>query len=148
MLKTLWGDLKKVDQQDDGTIIVYGIAQGQERDSVGEIITADAMKAALPSYREYPALREMHSASAAGTTLNIEVGEDNITRIEAHVVDERAVKKVLTKVYRGFSIGGKILKRDKDDPSIITGIDLREISLVDRPALPSAKLTMWKADLL
>jgi hypothetical protein len=54
--------------------------------------------------------------------------------------------KVRTGVYAGFSIGGKVTKRDPTDRTIITGLRLVEISLVDSPCNPDAALTMWKAE--
>src|SRR5882762_5090540 len=85
------------------------------------------------------------SWSAAGTTLEAEVGDDGMTRIVAHVVDPVAVAKVKNKVYRGFSIGGRVTQRDAANPKTITGLVLSEISLVDRPANPEAVFDCWKA---
>jgi hypothetical protein len=87
----------------------------------------------------------MHQLSAAGTALEAEVGDDNITRIVAHVVDPIAVSKVKAKVYRGFSIGGRVTQREAGSPKTITGLQLSEISLVDRPANPDAIFDCWKA---
>jgi hypothetical protein len=42
-------------------------------DSDGEIITPEAMKAALPEYLKFGAVREMHGANAAGTAIEAEV---------------------------------------------------------------------------
>jgi hypothetical protein len=142
----LFGEFSKIEEQDDGTIKVYGIASSGARDDAGEVVTADAMKGALPGYEAFPALREMHGLSAAGRTLEASVDADGVTRIVAHVVDPLAITKVKTKVYAGFSIGGKVLERSKDDPTIITRLKLSEISLVDRPCNPEAVLDMWKAD--
>jgi hypothetical protein len=103
------------------------------------------MRAAIPGYARFPALREMHGLSAAGTTTEIEVGDDNITRIVAKVVDPVAIAKCRSLTYRGFSIGGRVLKRDPSDRKIITGIDLKEISLVDRPCNENATMSLLKA---
>lgn len=147
MQKTIWGGLQKVDDNEDGTITVYGVASSEERDSAGEIILADAMRAAIPGYMSsYPALREMHQLSAAGRTLELSVDDDGVTHIAALVTDPVAVLKVRTKTYSGFSVGGKVLSRDASDPTIITALDLKEVSLVDRPCLPSARLTLFRAD--
>src|SRR5439155_2440790 len=99
----------------------------------------------LPDYMRFPALREMHQLAAAGTTLEAEVGDDGMTRIVAHVVDPVAVAKVKNQVYRGFSIGGRVTRRDAGNPKTITGLVLNEISLVDRPANPEAVSDCWKA---
>jgi HK97 family phage prohead protease len=143
---TFFAPLRKVEDVDDG-IMVTGIASTESRDSSGEIILASAIKKALPAYKKYPAIREMHrSTSAAGRAVEIEVDDDGVTHLVAHVVDAEAIKKVKTKVYGGFSVGGKVLARDPEDKTIITAISLAEISLVDRPAHPAAAITMWKVD--
>jgi hypothetical protein len=143
----LYGAIQKVEPLDDGTVRVYGIATSEAVDEQGEIVRADAMRAAIPEYMRFPALREMHQLSAAGTTLEAEVCDDGTTRIVAHVVDPVAVAKVKNQVYRGFSIGGRVLQREPGNPKTITGLVLNEISLVDRPANPEAVFDCWKAAL-
>jgi len=147
-LKKLYGAIAKVEDQEDGTIKVWGIASSAVADSDGETITADAMKAALPDYMKFGAVREMHQPKAAGTALEAEVQEDGTTKFCAHVVDSEAVKKVKTGVYKGFSIGGKVTSRDDLKKTTITGLRLVEVSLVDRPANPDAVITMYKSELL
>ena len=145
--RPFFAPLRKVVDADDGSIMVTGIASTETRDSSGEVILASAIKKALPAYRKYPAIREMHrSTSAAGRAVEINVDDDGVTHLTAHIVDSDAVKKVKSKVYGGFSVGGKVLKRDKKDPTIITEILLADVSLVDRPAHPEAAITMWKID--
>jgi hypothetical protein len=142
----IYGEITKIEAQDDGTIKVVGVASTGAVDDADETVLPEAMKAALPAYMRFGALREMHGLSAAGATLKAEVGEDGVTRIETHVVDPVAVKKVQLGVYRGFSIGGKVLARDPSDRKVITKLRLNEISLVDRPCNPEAVIDMWKAD--
>jgi hypothetical protein len=141
----LYGAISKVEPQDDGTVRVHGIATTEAVDDQGEIVRAAAMRAAIPDYMKFPALREMHQLSAAGTTLEAECDDDGITRIVAHVVDPVAVSKVKNLVYRGFSIGGRVTQREAGAPKNITGLVLNEISLVDRPANPEAIFDCWKA---
>ena len=143
----IYGEITKVEAQDDGTIKVFGTASTGAVDDADETVLPDAMKAALPAYMRFGALREMHGLTAAGATLSAEVGEDGATRIAAHVVDPVAVKKVQHGVYKGFSIGGKVLARDAGDRKVITKLKLNEISLVDRPCNPEAVIDMWKADM-
>jgi hypothetical protein len=143
----IFAPFRKVEAQDDGTIIVAGIASTEAVDADGEIIKASAIAAALPDFMRHGtgALREMHQLSAAGTVLRAEV-EGGETMIEAHVVDPVAVKKVQAGVYKGFSVGGKVMARDGAMKKTITAVKLIEISLVDRPNNPDAVLTFWKAD--
>ena len=144
----LYGAIQKVEPQDDVTVRVHGIATSEAVDDQGEIVRADAIRAAIPDYMRFPALREMHQLSAAGTTLEAEVGENGTTRIVAHVVDPVAVAKVKNQVYRGFSIGGRVTQREPGNPKAITGLVLNEISLVDRPANPEAIFDCWKASIM
>lgn len=146
MQKKFYGNIEKVEDQDDGTIKVYGYASSEAVDSDGEIIKAEAMQAAIADYMKFPAVREMHQPLAAGTGIVMKVEEDGRTWFGAHIVDPVAVKKVQTKVYRGFSIGASVGKRDDIDKSIITAIKLKEVSLVDRPANPEATIELWKAE--
>lgn len=141
----LYGAIQKIEPQDDGTVRVHGIATSEAVDDQGEVVRADAMRAAIPEYMRFPALREMHQLSAAGTTLEAEVCRDGTTRIVAHVVDPVAVAKVKNRVYRGFSIGGRVTQREGANPKTITSLVLNEISLVDRPANPEAVFDCWKA---
>lgn len=146
-MKRLYAEIAKTEAQEDGTIKVFGYASSGAEDSDGETITADAMKAALPDYMKFGAVREMHDPKkAAGTAVEAEVQEDGRTWFGAHVVDPVAVKKCETGVYKGFSIGGKVVERDNLNKRLIKGIKLVEVSLVDRPANPEAVFTMFKAE--
>jgi len=144
--KRVFAEISKTEEQSDGTIKVWGIASTPNTDADGERVTADAMAQALPDYMRFGAVREMHQAKAAGTAVEAEVDAKGYTQFCAHIVDAEAVKKVQAKVYKGFSIGGKVLARDENDPDTITAIKLVEVSLVDRPANPEAILTMFKAE--
>lgn len=149
MQKIFFAELQKVEDADDGSILVTGIASTESPDSTGETILASAIKKALPAYKRFPAIREMHrSTSAAGRAVEISVDDDGVTHLTAHIVDADAVRKVKAKVYSGFSVGGRVLKRDEEDPTVITEILLAEVSLVDRPAHPEAAITMWKLDVV
>lgn len=142
----LYAEIAKMEAQDDGTVKVWGYASSEAVDSDGEIIAAEAMKAAIPDYMKFGAVREMHGSNAAGTAIEINVEDDGRTFFGAHIVDPVAVAKVKTGVYKGFSIGGSVTARDELNKSQITGLKLTEISLVDRPANPDAVFTCFKAD--
>ncbi|HEZ1706873.1 TPA: HK97 family phage prohead protease [Neisseria meningitidis] len=142
----LYAEIDKMEAQDDGTVKVWGYASSEAVDSDGEVIAAEAMKAAIPDYMKFGAVREMHGSNAAGTAIEINVEDDGRTFFGAHIVDPIAVTKVKTGVYKGFSIGGSVTARDDLNKSQITGLKLTEISLVDRPANPDAVFTCFKAD--
>jgi len=136
----LFADFCKIDEE---ARQVFGYASTPTRDAQGEIMSIDALKAALPAYLSFPTVREMHQPSAAGVGIAATLDENGLY-FGAQVVDDQAWRKVKAKVYRGFSVGGKITKRDPADRSIITGIALHEISLVDRPSNPDAKFDLVK----
>lgn len=142
----IYGQISKVSDQDDGTVLVEGIASSESVDSDGEVITSDAMRAALPDYMKFANIREMHQAKAAGVAVAAEVQSDGKTFLRAHIVDSEAVKKIKAGVYKAFSIGGRVQKYDPADKNRIIAIKLSEISLVDRPANPEAVMTCWKGD--
>lgn len=141
-----YAQISKIEPQEDGTLKVYGFASSGAEDSDGEVVTPDAMKAALPDYMKFGAVREMHQNIAAGTAIEASVEDDGKTSFGAHVVDPIAVKKVTAGVYKGFSIGGKVLERSKANQKEITKLKLVEVSLVDRPANPEAIFTMYKVE--
>ena len=140
----LFGDISKSEKKPDGTLIVCGYASSGAIDSDGEVITPEAMKAAIPNYMEFGCVREMHGSSAAGTALNIRVEDDGRTYFEALIVDPIAIKKCELGVYKGFSIGAIVKARDTLNKMLIKAIELFEISLVDRPANPEALFELFK----
>ena len=124
--------------------MVYGYASTEARDSQGEIVTRAAIEAALPAYMEFANIREMHQLSAVGVVKSADL-DDKGLRLGAKVVDDDAWAKVKEGVYKGLSIGGRVTQRDTLDKSVITGVVLHEISLVDRPANPEALIEAYKA---
>lgn len=121
--------------------MVFGYASTPTLDLDGEIVEADAIKKALPDYMEWRNIREMHTSSAVGVTKEANVDEKGLF-IGAKIVDDDAWKKVMEEVYKGFSIGGNVTEREGKR---ITGLELLEISLVDRPANPDCRIEVIKA---
>jgi hypothetical protein len=140
---TQFFDIRKVDEE---ARMVWGYASTEAVDCQGEVITKDAMKAAWTDYMKFANVREMHQPSAVGLVKEYEFDDVGVM-IGAYIVDDNAWKKVVEKVYKGFSVGGKKLPGGYDPATkIISALALSEISLVDRPANPEALVTMWKAD--
>ena len=145
-MNNIFAAIEKYEKLDDDVILISGIASSEAMDNQNEIVNAEAMKAAIPDYLSLGgtgALREMHQSKAAGSVFKAEVMDDGRTHIEARVVDKEACKKIEQGVYKGFSIGGKVLKKEGN---IITKVKLTEISLVDRPCNPEALFNMYKCD--
>lgn len=122
--------------------MVWGYASTDELDSDGERISLDALRNALPEYMKFANIREMHQPIAAGRTTSAFVDDIGLY-LGVHVVDDAAWKKVVNKVYNGFSVGGEVTARDGE---WIKGLELVEISLVDRPANPGAVYDVWKME--
>jgi phage head maturation protease len=137
----LYLPLAKVDREQR---MVYGYASTEALDSQGEVVRRQALAAALPEYMRFANIREMHQPSAVGIAKEAAIDEKGLW-LGAKVVDDDAWKKVVEGVYKGFSIGGFVTARDPRDPQAITGIDLAEISLVDRPANPDAVFAVYKS---
>ena len=125
--------------------MVYGYASTEAIDSQGEVVRKEALAAALPEYLRFANIREMHQPSAVGVAKEAAV-DDKGLYLGAKIVDAEAWQKVIEGVYKGFSIGGWVTERDGADPSIITGLELAEISLVDRPANPEAVFALFKLE--
>jgi hypothetical protein len=123
---------------------VWGYASTEARDDQGEIVTREALTAALGDYMKFANIREMHQLSAVGVAKEAAV-DDKGLYVGAKIVDDQAWQKVVQGVYKGYSIGGRVTDRDPTDYKVITGLILNEISLVDRPANPEAVFDYWKA---
>lgn len=145
-MNNIFAQIQKYEKIDDDVIIVSGIASSESMDNQNEVVKSSAIRDALPDYMAIGgtgALREMHQSKAAGSVFKAEVMEDGNTLIEARVVDKDACKKIEQGVYKGFSIGGKVIKKEGNT---ITKVKLTEISLVDRPCNPDALFSMYKCD--
>lgn len=129
-------------KKDNDKRVVAGYATSEALDSQGEIVKLDAIKKALPDYMKFGNIREMHQWSAVGKAVQATVDESKkALYLVAKVVDENAWQKCKEGVYNGFSIGGRILKKINNE---IQELTLNEISLVDRPANPSAVFSLVK----
>jgi len=150
----------KIEATNDDQQMVFGVAstdtpdaQGGEIDGQryeGDIVAPAALAEALPDYLAWANIREMHQPSAVGRAVQAEM-QDGKLMLAARVVDAEAWKKVKENIYQGFSIGGKVLAAKLIELEgkvyrLITKIRLYEISLVDRPANPDARILMWKAE--
>src|SRR3954454_18606154 len=124
--------------------MVWGYASTEAPDEQGEIVKREALEAALGDYMRFANIREMHQPSAVGVAKEATI-DDRGLYLAAKIVDDEAWEKVVQGVYKGFSIDGRVMARDPADRSIITGLALTEISVVDRPANPEAVFDCWKA---
>ena len=101
----------------------------------------------------YGNVRAQHGAAgaqnAAGTICEPIEFNDSKKRVSLRikVVDSDAITKVQEGVYRGVSIKGRLVgKKWRDGKYYRYTVDPVEFSLVDKPANPSATITIVKAD--
>jgi phage head maturation protease len=136
--------------RDDSQHMVYGPATSESVDSYGTVFALDATREALAEYEQWRTLRAMHEHIAAGTVPVLEI-DDTALHIGARVVDPGEWQKVVSGVYRGFSIGfdpmdGRWEMRDGQEVFLFSKYRLIEISLVDRPSNPDCTFTLFRAE--
>lgn len=138
----------KSEKQEDGTLKVYGKATDDSIDIDQQICDSDWLKKAMPDWFTTGGnIREQHSSIAAGVATDYEEKADG-HYITALVVDPVSVKKVETGVLKGFSIGirgPRVVRDTKAAGGRIVDGQIIEVSIVDRPANPNAKLMLAKA---
>lgn len=143
-----YASIVKYDRNDDGTLMVFGKATDDTLDLDNQICDPAWLDTAMPAwFKSGGNIREMHTSSAAGVAKEYEAKADG-HYIGVHVVDPIAVKKVENRVYQGFSIGIKsprVVRDTKAANGRIVDGQIIEVSLVDRPANPSAKLILAKS---
>jgi hypothetical protein len=139
----------KQEKQEDGTLLVYGKATDDSVDIDQQICDASWLEKAMPEwFKSGGNIREQHSNIAAGVAKELDSKTDG-HYISALVVDPVSVKKVETGVLKGFSIGirsPRIVRDNKAANGRIIDGQIVEVSLVDRPANPNAKLMLAKSD--
>ena len=139
----------KVDEEQR---MVWGRATDETVDSESDVIDYGATKAAVAEWTQWRNIREMHQPSAVGVAVEITLDDAaKALDLGVKVVDDEAWRKVKGGVYKGFSVAGLVFdvvmtKLDGQDIRRITRYALTEISLVDRPANPSARFSMLKRD--
>lgn len=148
-LATSYAAIVKQEKQEDGTLLVYGKATDDAIDSDNQICDAGWLSKAMPEwFKSGGNIREQHSNIAAGVAKELDSKSDG-HYISALVVDPTSIKKVEAGVLKGFSIGIRGARVQRDDKAlggrIIDG-QIVEVSLVDRPANPNAKLMLAKSD--
>ena len=147
-LTTSYISIEKADRNPDGTLTVYGKATDDSIDIDQQICDAEWLDRAMPEwFKSGGNIREQHSQIAAGVAEEYERKGDG-HYITALVVDPNSVKKVETGVLKGFSIGIKrprVVRDTKAANGRIVDGQIVEVSLVDRPANPNAKLMLAKS---
>jgi|LakMenEpi03Aug12_release.lakeMendotaPanAssembly.Ray.scaffolds.fasta_scaffold261037_2 hypothetical protein len=145
---SIYAGIVKMDDNGDGTLTVYGKATDDSIDIDQQICDPAWLDKAMPEwFMSGGNIREQHSNIAAGVAQEYEQKKDG-HYISALVVDPVSVKKVKSRVLKGFSIGIKSPRVVRDQKAangrIIDG-QIVEVSLVDRPANPNCQLVLAKS---
>lgn len=147
-----WAPITKVEDQPDGTVMVYGPAADAGVDRDKQRLNQTWLDKALPEWFAAGAnVREQHDPlRAVGRGVGLTREDDGAHMLVAHVVDPVAVTKVKTGVLQGFSIRIKEPRVDfgkADAPNgEIVGGTIPEVSLVDRPSRARTYFTVVKAE--
>ena len=146
-LAHVFAPITKMEKQEDGSLLVRGIATDPTLDIDDQICDPAWLEKAMPDWFQWGNIREQHSHIAAGVATEY-APEGDVHHIAARVVDKGSVRKLEANVLKGFSIGIRNPRIVADKAAaggrIIDG-QIVEVSLVDRPANPAAVLTLAKA---
>lgn len=140
-------DLAKSYETDDG-LMVYGKAAGPGLDLDKQRFSAEYLKSAVPEWFKWANVREQHQQIAAGVGHELEEKGNGEYWVKALIVDPVTIKKVKTKVLKGFSPGirnGRVRKSASAPNGEIWAGDMIELSLVDRPSDPTNGITICKS---
>jgi hypothetical protein len=131
-----------------GDLLVYGRATSPDLDLDQQVCDPGWLAKAMPEWFASGAnVREQHSSIAAGVGTEL-AQNGQAWDLRARVVDPVSARKVEAGVLKGYSIGirGPQIIKDAAAPNgRITGGQIVEVSLVDRPANPTCTLTLAKA---
>lgn len=147
-LTYVYGEITKADTTADGDLMVIGKAAGPELDLDGQRMDPGWLSKAMPKWMELGNVRAQHSPVAAGIGMELTEGAGSSWTLKALVVDADSKNKVLKKVYKGFSMGikgARVVKHASAPNGLIVGGEIVEVSLVDRPANPTAMMTVCKS---
>src|SRR4051812_15364086 len=138
--------IRKVDAE---RRLVYGRAIEEIPDRSDEILDYESSKPLIQAWSDEVAratggqslgnIRVMHGKQVAGKITNMTFKDDQkALDIVVKVVDDNEWRKVLEGCYTGFSIGGSYDKKWQDGKYTRYTANPTEISLVDRPCVPTA----------
>ena len=151
----VFAQLSKVDVEKR---LVFGIAAQEVADHSGEIMDYEKSKPNFEAWSETMRkdsnglsagnLRAMHGNVVAGKLEQIDYNDvERSISVCAKVVDDNEWEKVTSGCYTGFSIGGSYGEKWSDGELKRYVAIPNEISLVDRPCMPTAKFfDIQKAD--
>lgn len=137
-------DITKAERDENGDLIVLGKATGPDLDLDGDRCDPAWLKEAMPEWFEWGNIREMHGPVLAGIGLELTQDGDD-WHVKSKCIDATAAKKIEDGGYKGYSIGIKNGRREvRDGQNWIVDGEIVEVSYVDRPCNPTAKIAIAK----
>lgn len=148
LLVLKFGEVFKVADEDER--IVEGYASTNDIDEYRDIIEPKAFEAALSRYMQYPMVCHNHDwRNSVGVAEDCKVDSKGLwCRLRISAAEPELWTKIKEKVYRAFSIAGRIVKSEYDDEHKIrriTEIVLYEISIVGLPANRQARIELARS---
>jgi len=142
----MFAQITKVDEEKR---LIFARAAQEVPDLSGEIMdyesTAPHFKAwsdetkAATAGKSLGNVRAMHDSIAAGKVVGIEFNHaEKAIDMQVKVVDDAEWNKVVEGVYTGLSMGGEYVKQWQDGPLTRYTAKPIEVSLVDKPCIPTA----------
>lgn len=141
------GDIVKerTKKLDNGDLVIYGKATGPDLDLDGDRCDPQWLKSAMPAWFEWGNIREQHSQIAAGVGVELTPDGDD-WYVKALITDPITAHKIDTGTLKGLSIGIRNGAREvREGQNWITRGDVIELSVVDRPANPTATMSIAKS---
>ncbi len=155
MQKIMFAQFVKVNE---ATGEFTGIAAEEFPDQAGEIFDYEASKPLIKAWsddsfkhsggKSRGNLRAMHDPKRAAGLLTAISFNDALKRVEVsgQVVDTEEMAKLAAGVYTGLSFGGSYAWRKQDGIHVRYAAKPVELSLADKPCVPTAHFTLVKAD--
>lgn len=143
-----FGDVFKVANEDER--IIEGYASTNDIDEYRDIIEPSAFEAALSRYMQYPMVCLNHDWwNSVGTAEDCKIDNKGLwCRLRISAAEPDLWTKIKERVYRAFSIAGRIIKSEYDDERKIrriTELSLFEISVVGLPANRQARIELARS---
>jgi hypothetical protein len=140
-------EIVKSERDANGDLLVYGKATGPDLDLDGQICDPSWLKSAMPEWMEWGNVREMHQPIAAGVGVELEaIGED--WWLKSKCIDPGTADEDRLRGAQGLLVGiknPKVIKDARAPGGRIVGGTIVEVSYVDRPCNPTAKMTICKS---
>ena len=143
--------IEKTETDENGDIVVYGKCSDGNLDSDNQVVDPGWMKSASLAWKESGAnLRVQHNPQRdpAGVGLEVNTDTQGNTWLKGLVMEPIAKKLVSKGALRAYSVGiaRPTIVRDATAPGgRITGGELVEVSLVDRPANKRCGIQLMKS---